>query len=78
LTYSAETLQQVRGAVARVTFRDLTGISADEPLNLDSVSRISLLVELENTFQLQVDSESVEPESFYDLASLAGLIDSLR
>lgn len=78
MTYSAETLQQVSGAVTRVTSRDLTGMSADAPLNLDSISRISLLVELENTFQMQVDTENVEPESFHTLATLAQLIDSLR
>lgn len=78
MTYSAETLQQLRGAVARVTSRDLADTNADEPLNLDSISRISLLVELENTFQMQVDTENVEPESFHSLASLADLIDSLR
>lgn len=78
MTYSSETLQHVRGAVARVTSRDLTGLNADEPLNMDSISRISLLVELENAFQLQVDTESVVPESFHSLASLADLIESLR
>jgi acyl carrier protein len=64
--------------VARLTSRDLAGVGADEPLYLDSINRISLLVELENTFQMQVDTESVVPESFHSLASLAGLIDSLR
>jgi acyl carrier protein len=78
LTYSADTLEQVRGAVTRVTNRVLSGVDAGEPLNLDSISRISLLVELENTFQMQIDTESVVPESFHSLASLADLIEQLR
>ena len=73
-----DTLQQVREAVGRVTGHDVSAIDATQALNLDSISRISLLVELENTFQMPMDTEETVPESFESLASLTALIDSLR
>ncbi|MDO8412670.1 MAG: acyl carrier protein [Gallionellaceae bacterium] len=73
-----DTLQQVREAVGRVTGHDVSAIDAAQALNLDSISRISLLVELENTFQMPMDTEETVPESFESLASLTALIDSLR
>lgn len=78
MTYKVETLELVRGAIERITGTDAAQIEATKPLNLDSINRISLLVELENTFQMQLGTEDVGPESFESLASLATLIDTLR
>lgn len=69
-------LDLVRRAVARVTSRDLTACGAEEPLNLDSISRITLLVELENALQMPIDTSAMTPEVFESLSSLTRFVGS--
>lgn len=73
-----DTIETIREAVSRVTGRDLSGLGVDEPMDLDSINRITLMVELEHAFQKPMDSEKVVPEAFDTLASLAALMDSLE
>lgn len=71
------TLDQIRQAVEIVTRKDLSGFGADDALDLDSINRIALLVEIENRFRLEMDTADVLPESFATLASLTSLLESL-
>jgi acyl carrier protein len=75
-TYKPETLEAVRGAIARVKDADLSAVRAEDQLNLDSVERISLIAELENTFNMELSLDAVTPESFESLSTLAQLIDA--
>jgi acyl carrier protein len=77
-TYSPETLELVRDAVARIKEADLAGVGAGDGLNLDSVDRIGLIAELENVFGLELPSEAIAPEVFESLATLAVMVDASR
>jgi acyl carrier protein len=73
-----ETIAAVREAVTRVAGRDLSQHAADAPLDLDSINRISLVVELENVFGIEIDTGATGPELFDTLDSLAAYIDGLK
>ena len=73
-----DNIERIREAVSRVTGRDLASVGATEPLNLDSINRITLMVELEHLFQKALDTEQATPEAYDNLSSLAALIDSLE
>lgn len=77
-SYTPETLKLVRQAVTQVARRDCLQIEATAPLGLDSIARIALVAELENTFALELDAEDVVPEIFVCLASLASMIEARR
>jgi acyl carrier protein len=68
-------LETVRVAVAKVTRRDLNGVEANTPLKLDSLSRITLVLELENRFGVELDSDAMTPEVFETLESLAEFVE---
>lgn len=72
------TIDALRAAVERVASKDCQDISPDEDLNLDSINRISLIVEIENVFDIELDTEAIVPEVFQTLASLAAFVDSAR
>lgn len=72
------TLNLVRDAVARVCEEDLSGVKPDDPLHLDSVDRIGLIAELENVFEIELDSDDIVPELFDTLSSLVALVESRR
>ncbi len=74
---SDNTLEIIKEAITRVTGRDLANQELDAPLELDSINRITLIVELEHAFQKPLDSEQVTPEAFNTLASMVELIQSL-
>lgn len=76
--YSEITLEKVRQAVMQVQDSDLAGFPADKPLQLDSICRISLIVELENLFEIEIPEDQVNPEMFETLASLAGVVEGRR
>lgn len=71
-------LELVRQSVERVTRNNYKDFDPEAPLNLDSINRISLIVELENTFQVELDSAEAPPEIFHSLATLASFIANLR
>ncbi len=48
------------------------------PLNLDSIARISLIAEIENEFEVELDSKAVQPESFETLNTLLALVHAHR
>ena len=74
-TPASPKLERLRAAVGRIKDADLSGFDPNESLNLGSVERISLIVELENEFGVEL-GESVTPEAFDSLASLSALLDA--
>lgn len=72
-----DSIEIIREIVSRVAGKDVSSLGVDEPLGLDSINRISLLVELEHAFQKPLDPEQVTPEAFDTLSSLAALMNSL-
>lgn len=67
------TLRELVGAVKGDSLEDFP---ADQSLELDSIARITLIAELENEFDIAIDTESMEPEVFESLNSLSGFIAS--
>lgn len=74
---SNNTLETIKNSITQVTGRDMGGQALDAPLGLDSINRITLIVELEHAFQKPLDSDQVTPEAFDTLGSLVELINSL-
>ncbi|ABC32807.1 acyl carrier protein [Hahella sp. KA22] len=67
----SDTLERLKSVVGGVTRVDYEGVGLDEPLNLDSIQRISLIVALEGEFDIEIDSESLEPETFDTFGAMA-------
>ena len=72
--YSEAVLEQIRGLVAQVKDRDLSAYLPDQPLGLDSMDRITMIVELENHFGIEIPEDEVMPEMFESLASMAAAV----
>ncbi|MGZ8957082.1 MAG: acyl carrier protein [Methylosarcina sp.] len=77
MSQNQNTIELVREVVERVTGTDLSGRSVDQPLGLDSINRITLLVELEHAIEKPLDSETMTPETFESVKTLAEFIDNL-
>ena len=77
MSQNRNTIELVREVVERVTGADLSGTSVDQPLGLDSINRITLLVELEHALEKPLDSETMTPETFESVKTLAEFIDNL-
>lgn len=71
------TIELVREVIERVTGSDLSSTSVDQSLGLDSINRITLLVELEHALEKPIDSENLTPEAFESIATLATFLDNL-
>jgi acyl carrier protein len=75
-----ELLDHVRLALAAVLNRDLPDLSEEsrlfEDLGLDSTSVIELLMSLETSINLEIEPDSLEPEVFMTVRSLADYIEA--
>ena len=75
-----EVLDSVRAALGAVLNRDLPDMSEDsrlfEDLGMDSTSVIELLISLETSIGLEVEPDSLEPEVFLTVRSLADYIEA--
>jgi acyl carrier protein len=75
-----EVLDSVRVALSAVLNRDLPGLSEDsrlfEDLGMDSTSVIELLISLETSIDLVIEPDSLEPEVFQTVGSLADYIEA--
>ena len=75
-----ELLDHVRLALAAVLNRELPELSEDsrlfEDLGLDSTSVIELLMSLENSINLEIEPDSLEPEVFMTVRSLTDYIEA--
>jgi acyl carrier protein len=76
-TSKNEIISSLRETLNKVAKKNFDDIGIDEPLNLDSINRISLIVELEWVHDVEIDSGELEPEVFDSLNSLATLIEKL-
>ncbi len=75
-----ELLNHVRLALSAVLNRDLPELSEEsrlfEDLGLDSTSVIELLMSLETSINLEIEPDSLEPEVFMTVRSLADYIEA--
>lgn len=71
-------LLRIITCLGRITESDFSSIEVDMPLNLDSIARISLIAEIENEFEVELDSKAVQPESFETLNTLLALVNAHR
>ena len=71
-----EIIGKIREAVSNVTGLSLESIANDTPLGLDSINRITLITEIENEFEMIIETESLEPEIFETLESLTNFVKS--
>jgi acyl carrier protein len=78
LTYSDETLRLVRDAVGRVKGAPLDDLDPGADLKLDSINRITLIAEIENTIEVEIDIGEIKPEVFATLGSLSAFVEKLK
>ena len=78
MTDKTKILEQVRQSVGRVTRKSYADFATESPLELDSINRIALIVDLENTFQIELDSTEVPPEIFHSLSAITTFIATLH
>ena len=73
-----EIVAHLQVALSAVLNREIPELSEDarlfEDLNLDSTSVIELLMALEDTIDLQIDPDELEPEIFRTVGSLTDYI----
>ena len=73
-----EIIEHLRNSLSVVLNRELPEFSAEtrilEDLELDSMRFIELLMSLEDTLGLDVDPDSLEPEVFQSVGSLADYV----
>lgn len=72
-----EVIASLRESLNKVAKKSFDDVAVDESLNLDSINRISLIVELEWVYDIEIDSDELDPEVFDTLNSLADLIEKL-
>jgi acyl carrier protein len=74
----SETIDHVRIALSTVLGREIPDLTEEsrlfEDLALDSTSVIELLMSLEDTIDLQIDPDDLEPDVFRTVGSLTDYI----
>jgi acyl carrier protein len=70
-------IASLRETLTKVVKKDFSDIGMEEPLNLDSINRISLIVELEWVHDVEIDSDGLDPDVFNTLKGLADFIEKL-
>lgn len=80
MAYSEATLNMVMEAVAAVTRKndDAAIILPEDELSLDSISRISLITELENKFDMEIPQDQMQPEIFTSMETIALFIEGIH
>lgn len=73
----AEIISSLRECLNKIVKKDFSSVNTDESLHLDSINRISLIVELEWVYDVEIDSGELEADVFETLDSLAELIEKL-
>lgn len=74
---SDDILATLRGLVGSIKAVSLDETDANEALDLDSIARITLIAEMENEFDIVIDTETMEPEVFESLSTLQRFIQSV-
>lgn len=70
-----EIITSLRATLTKVCKKDFSTIEADAPLNLDSINRISLIVELEWVHDIEIESDELDPEVFETLNALSAYVE---
>lgn len=73
----SSTQEEIRKALSLVKGDDYSDFDPNAPLYLDSINRISLISELENAFEKEINIEEFSPEIFDNIANLTHFIDSI-
>lgn len=73
---SADLINQIKTVVTSITQETYDDVAADAQLSLDSIKRISLIVAFEEEFDIEIDSEELEPEVFDSFNQMASYIQS--
>ncbi|GAB6141092.1 hypothetical protein JCM14076_18210 [Methylosoma difficile] len=68
----------VRNLVSLVKGESYEGYDENAPLELDSINRISLISEIENELDQEIDFDAFSPEIFSSLANLCKFIEEIR
>lgn len=69
-------LERLKSTVASITQADYTDVAADQALNLDSIHRISLIVALEEEFDIEIDSDELGSEIFDTFEQMGNFIET--
>ena len=72
-----DSVPKIKKAISEIVGRDISDFSGKEPLGLDSIHRISLIVDLENIFDVIINDENLVPEVFETIGSLATFVEGL-
>ena len=75
---SKDSVLSIKNAITVIVGQDFSNYSATDSLNLDSIHRITLVVELENIFDVIISDENLTPEVFETIESLAVFVEELR
>ncbi|OFC71051.1 acyl carrier protein [Alteromonas confluentis] len=70
-----EIITSLRATLTKVCKKDFSTIETDAPLNLDSINRISLIVELEWVHDIEIESDELDPEVFETLNALSTYVE---
>ncbi|MEP2652220.1 MAG: hypothetical protein ABJH06_09500 [Paraglaciecola sp.] len=77
MSNKSDIMSSLKECLTKVVKKDFSEFGNDDPLHLDSINRISLIVELEWVYDIEIDSASLEPEVFDTFGSLASYIEKL-
>lgn len=77
MSSSQSTQEEIRKAISLVKGSDYSDFDLNAPLELDSINRISLISELENVFEKEINFEEFSPETFDNIANLTQFIDNI-
>jgi acyl carrier protein len=66
--------EEIRQAVAKIILADAASVNDVALSNLDSIGRITLLVELENKFSVELTAEEYAPEIFSSIDQLTDFV----
>lgn len=71
-------LETIREILERISSKDHSTTNPDTSLHLDSIIRLSMIVEIENHFEIEIETSEIEPEIFDSLDSLSSFVDSFH
>ncbi|MBV1885214.1 MAG: acyl carrier protein [Gammaproteobacteria bacterium] len=73
---SVDLLERLKTVVTSITQETYESVEANAQLSLDSIQRISLIVAFEEEFDIEIDSEELEPETFDSFEQMATYVQS--
>lgn len=71
----ADTGGEIRNVVARVLHKESSQVTDDDLRGMDSIGRITLIVDIENTFKVELMEGALDLTLFESINNLAAFID---